>query len=231
MRFSDGKIRIATGRLALLRRVWGHFPETVVESAQALHSYEGGDVLDIGAYHGWYSVLLTPKARAGDRLVSFEPDPTALPMLHAMLGDLSRHFPSVQFSVVDQPVGDGSRVAASWPEGAISHPRFAEAGHDGAIPSLAVDEFVLAQGLRPRLIKVDVEGAELAVLEGMQQTLATHRPTLMLEIHPEWQPEGVDAGDVETFVRAAGYEGTTLDDRPISRRQVWVPRATVPSRA
>lgn len=224
MRFSDGKIRVATGRMALLRRVWSHIPVAVVESAQALHVYQGGDVLDIGAFHGWYSVLLAPSANAGDRFVSFEPDPSAEPMLQAMLHDLRPHFPSVSFSVITRPVGDGSEVSATWPESTASHPRFAEAASAGSVPSLTVDEFVPAQQLRPRLIKVDVEGAELAVLEGMRETLAEHRPALMLEIHPEWQPEGVTAADVEALVRDAGYDGTTLDDSPVSRRQIWWPR-------
>jgi hypothetical protein len=130
----------------------------------------------------------------------------------------------VLLSVVEKPVGDGTTVTATWPEGNVNHLRFASAGEGAAVPSLTVDEFVLAQGLCPRLIKVDVEGAELAVLEGMQQTLATHRPTLMLEIHPAWQPEGVDASDVEAFIGAAGYDGTTVEDLQISRRQVWQPR-------
>lgn len=231
VRFSDGKIRMSTGRLALLRRVWSHFPTTVLESSQALHVYQGGDVLDIGAFHGWYSVLLGPKANAGDCFVSFEPDPDALPMLRAMLRDLGRHFPSVEFSVITQPVGDGGDVAASWPPGSLSHPRFSGGGEASSMPSLSVDEFVPRHELRPRLVKIDVEGAELAVLEGMRETLAEHRPALMLEIHPEWQPDGVDAADVEAFVRDAGYDGSTLDDSPISRRQIWLPRVAARSRS
>ncbi len=230
MRFSDGKIRIATGRLALLQRLWAHYPEGVVESAGALGAYEGGDVLDIGAFEGWYSVLLAPKANSGDRFVSFEPDPRPEPTLRAMLSDLRRHFPSVGFSVIIRPVGDGSDVAATWPETAASHPRFAEAASGVAVPSLTVDEFVSAQQLRPRLIKVDVEGAELAVLHGMRETLAEHRPTLMLEVHPQWQPDGVTAADVEALVRDAGYEGTTLDDGSMTRRQIWRPGAAPRSR-
>jgi FkbM family methyltransferase len=226
MRFSDGRIRIATGRLALMRRVWAHFPATTLESSQALAAYDGGDVLDIGAFHGWYSVLLGPKANGGDRLVSFEPDPNATPVLTAMLRDLGRHFPAVTFSLITQPVGDGHGVAESWPEGEMSHPRFADSDAAGSTPSLAIDEFVSAQGLLPRLVKVDVEGAELAVLRGMRQTLSEHRPTLLLEIHPLWQPDGVGAADVEAFVRDAGYDGRTFDDSSSSHRQIWQPRST-----
>lgn len=229
MRFSDGRIRMATGRLALMRRVWAHFPSTTLESSQALAAYHGGDVLDIGAFHGWYSVLLGPKAKAGDRLVSFEPDPNAIPVLDATLRDLGRHFPSVAFPVITQPVGDGHRVAESRPEGGMSHPRFADSDAHGSVPSLAIDEFVAAQGVRPRLIKVDVEGAELAVLHGMRQTLSEYRPTLLLEVHPLWQPHGVEAADVEAFVRDARYEGRTFDNSSSSHRQIWQPLSTADS--
>lgn len=225
MRFSDGRIRIATGRLALMRRVWAHFPSTARESRQALAAYGGGDVLDVGAFHGWYSVLLGPKANPGNRFVSFEPDPAATPVLAAMLHDLGRHFPAVTFSMVTQPVGDGHSVAASWPEGNASHPRFGDSDAAGSTPSLTIDEFVAAQGLGPRLIKVDVEGAELAVLRGMRQTIAEHRPTILLEIHPLWQPDGVAAADVESFVLQAGYDGSTFEESSTSHRQLWQPRA------
>ena len=41
-----------------------------------------------------------------------------------------------------------------------------------------------ALGLRPPdLVKMDVEGAEVAALPGMQATLARHRPILLLELH------------------------------------------------
>jgi FkbM family methyltransferase len=213
--------------LALLKRLWMHIPVGVLESRNALDLYKGGDVLDVGAFHGWYSVLLAPTARPGDRLMSFEPDPAAVPALRATLDDLNRHFPSVKMSLITQPVGDGQPVAASWPDGEPScHPRFASAGGEDAEPSLTVDEVVAAEGLRPRLVKIDVEGAELSVLRGMQNTLRDHRPAVILEAHTSWQPDGVEPEDVESLIRDAGYDGRTLeDDGSTYRRQVWLPHA------
>ncbi len=39
----------------------------------------------------------------------------------------------------------------------------------------------LPDGLVPRLIKVDVEGAEMLVLRGAQRTIARHRPSILFE--------------------------------------------------
>ena len=223
MRFTDGKIRVVTARLALMRRLWAHFDVNRDESRQALAAYAGGDVLDIGAFHGWYTALLAPRAAPGDRIVSFEPDPDAIPTIESMLHDVGRHFPSVGLPLVTQPVGDGRPVAMARPGGSGSHPQFNGSGDGEGPSSLTIDEYVAAHGLHPRLVKVDVEGAEMAVLHGMRVTLAEHRPILMLEIHPKWQPDGTTDADVETFVREFGYAEITLDDQPIARRQIWRP--------
>ena len=40
-----------------------------------------------------------------------------------------------------------------------------------------------ASGIQPDLIKIDVEGTELSVLEGFERTLREARPSLVIEIH------------------------------------------------
>jgi len=48
---------------------------------------------------------------------------------------------------------------------------------------VAVDELV-ADGLRaPDVVKIDVEGSELAVLEGMRETIRSHEPVIICELH------------------------------------------------
>ena len=231
VRFSDDRVRLSTVRLALLRRLW--MKPGARESQQALSAYHGGDVLDIGAFHGWYSVLLAPAASAGDRFLSFEPDVAALTDLRATLDDVGKQFPRVELSVLTDAVGDGAPVAASHPGGTGEggHPRFASASDGATQPSLVVDDVVAAKGLRPRLVKIDVEGAEMLVLRGMRDTLLSHRPAVMLEIHPEWQPDGIDAADVEALIRDAGYQGQTLEELPMTRRQIWLPLAAPPTPA
>ena len=44
-------------------------------------------------------------------------------------------------------------------------------------------------GVGPTVVKIDVEGAELSVLEGMLGSLSTHHPLLMMETDFDAQPE------------------------------------------
>jgi FkbM family methyltransferase len=58
---------------------------------------------------------------------------------------------------------------------------------EGATPirklMVSLDDFTQQCGLRPDLVKIDVEGAELAVLGGMQGILRDVRPDVVLELH------------------------------------------------
>ena len=53
----------------------------------------------------------------------------------------------------------------------------------------------------PDVVKIDVEGAELLVLEGMRRTLAAHRPALVVELHDT-------RSAFEAFLAEAGYRIT-----------------------
>ena len=57
----------------------------------------------------------------------------------------------------------------------------------------------------PTLIKIDVEGAELRVLGGASETLATVRPTVVTEL---WGSENVREG--RRLLESFGYRVSTL---------------------
>jgi FkbM family methyltransferase len=59
----------------------------------------------------------------------------------------------------------------------------------------------------PNFVKIDVEGHELAVLEGARRTLETHRPTLLIECEARHRPDG-DVRSVFDFLKSVGYTGS-----------------------
>src|SRR5437016_6042063 len=66
----DGTTRVVPRKLWDICRLW-HLQEGLGNEMRGVYAaYHGGDFLDIGAFHGWYSVLLAPKAHRGDSFVS-----------------------------------------------------------------------------------------------------------------------------------------------------------------
>lgn len=223
VRLFDGVSRIGTPRLYLLAGVWRRVPRALDESQRVYDAYAGGDVIDIGAFQGWYSALLAPRARPGDRLISCEPDVRAYRGLLANLQTLSAMFPALRLWALPEPIGDGAPVVVTDPS--AHHPSFRAQDDASGAPSITVDALVEAARLEPSFVKIDVEGAEWAVLAGMQRTLGRHRPVVMLELHPQWLPHGVSSDDVTGLLASHGYEFTEIGEKtPVTLHLLCRPR-------
>jgi hypothetical protein len=58
------------------------------------------------------------------------------------------------------------------------------------MPTVTIDDFLAEHPqLVPSLVKIDVEGAEARVLRGMNRTLQTHHPRMILD---SFEPEAAD---------------------------------------
>ena len=68
------------------------------------------------------------------------------------------------------------------------------------VRTVRLDDYCAEHGLAPAAVKIDVEGAELAVLAGARETLARHRPVVFLSTH------GPDVHAASLgFLRGLGY--------------------------
>jgi FkbM family methyltransferase len=93
----------------------------------------------------------------------------------------------------------------------------------GATPiqkiTVSLDDFVQQNGLRPDLIKIDVEGAEQQVIAGMQGTMRAFGPDVALELHA-WpgMPPAANAEGILRLLEPVDYgmfwlgNGRFLDD-------------------
>jgi len=171
---------------------------------------EGG--ANVGAWTGLFAVL----AGASGRVVSFEPVPSTFATLVSRVRSLSC---GNRIETVNAALSDSNGRAR------ISLP-----GDDSAQASLALhdegswcdaasvkhfecdtwrgDDFLLERGLGPPgFIKLDVEGAELPALTGMERTLGAGRPILHLEVCATWESAfGYGPADVLSFLRGMGYD-------------------------
>jgi FkbM family methyltransferase len=141
----------------------------------------GDIVLDVGAHAGYYTLLAADKVGPAGQVFAFEPVPRNLFFLqrHVGLNGLTN------VTVVPVAVSDHGGLArfGEGPDEDGSTGRFDK--HGGLLVStVCLDDLHTAGWIpRPRLIKVDVEGAELSVLLGAQKLLETTHPILFLAFH------------------------------------------------
>ena len=89
------------------------------------------------------------------------------------------------------------------------------------VDAVSLDQFCARHALAPRVIKIDVEGAELAALGGARATIAAAGPGLQLfvEMHPHlWTRLGISADDVQRECDAQGLIAERLDG---TRTNLW----------
>ncbi len=85
----------------------------------------------------------------------------------------------------------------------------------------SVDALCAELDFQPDLVKIDVEGYELAVLRGAQATLGRYRPPLFLELHPQRLRElGGSVEEVVGLLAGLGYAFRSPAGAPLGRREV-----------
>ena len=181
--------------------------ESSVQEAMLRHVPAGGVFYDVGANLGFFALLGAHMTGPEGRVLAFEPAPdNAAAIRHnAEVNEL------LNVEVVEKA------VAAAGGEGRLqvvedqSWSKLEEYGpHPGTeqvldVPVIALDEEISAGALPPPdVVKIDVEGAEIAVLEGMARTLAEHRPAIICELH-DTHREFVE------HMRGAGYRVVNLE--------------------
>ena len=83
----------------------------------------------------------------------------------------------------------------------------------------------------PEVIKIDVEGAEQLVLEGMQTTLEHDAlKTILIEIHPEWLRDmGGSVAELVQILEAAGFSLHAIEHRSGTGEESRVDAAEIES--
>ncbi len=175
------------------------------------HAREG-DIVDVGANEGFYSLCLgRVAAAANNRIHAFEPLPANLELLRR---SVATNGLADTIDVVPAAVGSRQgEVTLFVPRGGYGSyaTTVADAAPDAvesvSVPIDTLDRLVGARSTRRiSLIKVDVEGAEYDVLLGASALIDAHRPAVFLELEEHRQPSGPAGVDkIVEFLRGRGY--------------------------
>jgi FkbM family methyltransferase len=143
----------------------------------------GDTVYDIGANVGYVSLSLAKQVGPSGRVIAFEPVPGNIEAFRrnieinglANVRLLDAAASDVAGEAVIRIAGNLSTASLVWHQ---NNPSATEL----RIRTVCIDELVDAGQLAsPKFVKVDVEGAEGAVLQGMRRTLASAQPVLFVE--------------------------------------------------
>jgi len=136
---------------------------------------------DIGANYGLFSLELCASQRAR-RVVAVEPQPA---LVRLMRQSLEKN-PASAIWVVEKAVASGSKnMPLAVPKGSFARASLVEQFHDADIiqvATLPLSSLLDIYG-PPDVVKIDVEGAELDVLESGAAVLREHSPTILFEVN------------------------------------------------
>ena len=194
----------------------GHCGVSALVNAHGMYDYnnmllikrvlaDGGVFVDVGANVGAFSLIASEQPRS--RVVAYEPHPATFERLRHNLRRNGRD----NVDAICAAVGsrDGEIRISDTPGSPTTHALSeAEAAGTPAIvvPLLRIDGDLARRGLKPDIVKVDVEGFEYDVLSGCGALLAD-AALLFVEINGLSEQRSTGGDQIAQLLRKAGAEG------------------------
>ena len=179
---------------------------------ELVETLESGDVFyDVGAHLGWHSVVAA-SVDPDVEVVAFEPHPTVADRLATVLRETGHEVDCRRAALFDED-GTVAFTGAPDPAAHVSGVYGTEPDETVHVDAAAGDTLVADDEIPPPdVLKIDAEGAEAAVLRGLESTIRDHQPRLIhCEVH-------ADVEEVTDLLSRLGYTSEPMRSaRPILR--------------
>ena len=140
---------------------------------------EASVVFDIGAHVGFYSLLASVLVGSSGKVYAFEPAPRNLKYLREHL-----HLNRIKNVEVVELAVSNCNGLVSFDYGPDSSAGFIAGNGELKVESVTLDKMILEECIPfPDFIKIDVEGAEMQVLEGAESLLDDSSPVIFVATH------------------------------------------------
>ncbi len=177
-------------------------------------------VFDIGAHIGLVTMPMSSAVGGEGKVYAFEPSTANRRTLkhHMTLNNISNTI------VINSLVGSQSQ------ENVIFYESSSVSGMNTCAPiknrsqytknhhkQVSLDDFCNIHGVQPNIIKIDVEGFELSVLEGARTLLTRSKPTIFLSVHPQHLISlGRSPEELKSLISEIGYMVSDMEKNPVN---------------
>lgn len=185
----------------------------------------GGVFIDVGAHFGYFTMLASTIVGGQGQVFAFEASPRNFAVLRKNVEGL-QNVAAHENAVADK---QGAITFYEFPilysEYNTSHARqFEDEGWFRAtapqrvvVQGLSLDDFLARTDRTPDFIKIDVEGAEYHVLQGLRHTLQKGNPVVAME-YLSSQRGNSEHQRAITLLRQMSYRSHILDAKGITHR-------------
>ncbi len=193
--------------LRIIESVTGDEGEKKVLTSLISLLQSGDIVYDVGANIGIYSVILSKVVGANGKIIAFEPEKESIIKSeeNIKLNNLSNVI------IIDKALGEvaqESKLYISGTTGNFSLVNIYDKEAKAEVVEIVKgDDFVVQKGLPiPKAIKVDVEGYEYSVINGLKNTLSNSRCKIICcEVHVGLFPEGITEEKIIELIKSLGF--------------------------
>ena len=169
-------------------------------------------LLDVGALHGIFSLVFARDS--AKRALAVDASPIAFATL---LYNINRNA-ATNVTAVECALSDTDGELEMHYEGDYAVAGERTNGRALPVVSRRGDAVCAEHGFAPDTIKIDVEGHELRVIQGLRETIARNRPLLFLEVHPAMIAQSAangTVGELAKELRALGYPRVEQNGRTL----------------
>ena len=153
--------------------------------------------LDIGAHHGLYSLVAAKRLGTDGTVVAFEPSAPEFRRLrlHLRLNGMC--------SVRTEPIATGDNT-----RGGLRPPASSDRVSETSVETACLDDYVRRLAFdHVDLVKLDVEGGELEVMNGASMVLAKFRPIFICEVlDATTRVWGYGAREIVLMFQSSGFQ-------------------------
>ena len=174
-------------------------------------------VYDVGGHLGYTALIARSLVGNNGKVITFEPNSHFIKYIEK---NISQH-PNItleKLAVSDNNEGMsltyfGLPLAALTSSYAPRTNRRKVEGDNFLVDSTTIDDYVISSGDIPDLIKLDIEGGEMAALKGSINTIEKYKPVIILEGGDEGRNESTSTRSCLNFLTEQGYSFFEYDPK------------------